>query len=379
MTTCLKTKLVDNSNVNDTTSWTTRDVFSTNESINEGGFTVSNGSVIVPDDGVYLCCFSCYFVTDGSRENVGVRWVINGDLQGEISGSNYMRDSSRDEANTDLQTLYSLNAGDTLELSFARLADSSSVTLQGNPSFISIVKLNTTGTASNNVSSTTSDVWSIRDVYKLIASDAWPTIAPPITYTYVKTYLLDDSTVNGESLGTPATLDSNLNSGLTLSNGNLTFYSDYSNRDTCMTNAVLSSGKWYWELTVTQYRIAIGIEPDGYVPQPDSRIGTDSAGYSWWLDRTNLYHDGSNVDSSYGSSVSSGDIIGVALDLDNGTLEFFKNGSSEGVAFTGISGSYVPAVSDCANIGDAEGTLNFGQNNFTYTPPSGFTAGVPAS
>jgi len=141
MAVCFKTKLTNNSNVNDSTSWTSRGVFDTTPLINEGGFSVSSASIDVPESGIYLCCFCCYFVTTSSRENVGVRWSINGTLQGEISASNYMRTSPQEEATTDLQTIYSLNANDSLDLRFAQLADTASVTLQGNPSFVSIVKL----------------------------------------------------------------------------------------------------------------------------------------------------------------------------------------------------------------------------------------------
>jgi hypothetical protein len=66
--------------------------------------------------------------------------------------------------------------------------------------------------------------------------------------------------------------------------------------------------------------------------------------------------------------------MGVALDMDAGTLTFYKNNTSQGTAFTGLSGAFVPAFS-----GDASGTslvfvVNFGQRPFAYTAPSGFKA-----
>lgn len=200
-----------------------------------------------------------------------------------------------------------------------------------------------------------SGVWRLRDVYRALPADKWPTVyTAPNTSTY-------------------ATLDPNKNSGLTLSNNNLTFYSDGSNRDTCMATQSLSSGKWYWELEVIKYRIVVGIEPEGYTPPPGERVGEDSPGYSWRIDLSKKCHDASRV-SGYGASVSSGDIVGTALDLENGTLEYFLNGVSQGVAFSNITGSWVPAVGDSANIGEAEGTVNFGQNPFAFQPPNGFSS-----
>ena len=40
----------------------------------------------------------------------------------------------------------------------------------------------------------------------------------------------------------------------------------------------------------------------------------------------------SAVDSAYGATYTYGDVVGVAFDSDNNTLEFFKNGISQGVA-----------------------------------------------
>ena len=47
---------------------------------------------------------------------------------------------------------------------------------------------------------------------------------------------------------------------------------------------------------------------------------------------------------TYANAFTSGDIIGVALDLDNGSLVFYKNGVSQGTAFTGLAGGFRPAI-----------------------------------
>lgn len=188
------------------------------------------------------------------------------------------------------------------------------------------------------------------------------------------------------------TLNSNANSGLTLAEGNLRFTSNVSNRDTALATMSVASGKWYWELLVTDNAIMVGIETDRLYPVSDSRIGLATDGYAWRIDTRDIFHDSSTF-GAYGASVSSGDVVGVALDLDAGTLEFFLNNVSQGQAFSGITGAWIPAVSDSSNAATADGTLNFGQDSsfagsktaqgntdanglgdFYYAPPSGHLA-----
>jgi hypothetical protein len=62
----------------------------------------------------------------------------------------------------------------------------------------------------------------------------------------------------------------------------------------------------------------------------------------------------------------------VAVDVDAGTLTFYKNNTSQGQAFSGITGPVVIELG--ATGGDIGGNINFGQRAFTYTPPTGFEA-----
>ena len=63
------------------------------------------------------------------------------------------------------------------------------------------------------------------------------------------------------------------------------------------------------------------------------------------------------------------------MDLDNGTLEFFKGGVSMGVAFTNLSGTIYAMTGGDTNGGTSNITANFGATAFAYTPPTGFAAG----
>ena len=76
--------------------------------------------------------------------------------------------------------------------------------------------------------------------------------------------------------------------------------------------------------------------------------------------------------SSYGSTFSSGDVIGVAIDYSSNTCTFYLNNVSQGsIALPSATVNYVPVVTDVNNQNDTY-TVNFGQRPFAYTPPSGY-------
>ena len=100
-------------------------------------------------------------------------------------------------------------------------------------------------------------------------------------------------------------------------------------------------------------------------------LGNQTLDYAY---RGNGQKFNSNTKSSYGNSYTTDDVIGIALDLDSGTIKFLKNNSDEGIAFTGISGTFVFAVGDDNTSSTFQGTFNFGQQAFTYTPPTGYRA-----
>jgi len=50
------------------------------------------------------------------------------------------------------------------------------------------------------------------------------------------------------------------------------------------------------------------------------------------------------VPSRYGSGASTGDILGILVDMRKGEITFYKNGKSEGLAFNGLTGEYYPIL-----------------------------------
>ena len=158
--------------------------------------------------------------------------------------------------------------------------------------------------------------------------------------------------------------------GSILSDGNLTM--DNNNRVVPMLATMgVSSGKWAWKVTInTQDAWGIGISTTPRTDNNSGGLGFVSYEYSydtWDGDKRN-----NNTQSAYGVSVSSGGNVEVLLDLDAGTLSFKANGSDQGTAYSGLSGTFFPAFANWAASTGAGDTIDvdFGQGG--YTAPSGY-------
>jgi hypothetical protein len=134
----------------------------------------------------------------------------------------------------------------------------------------------------------------------------------------------------------------------------------------------VTSGKWYWEIipgSTTSGGWQVGVVTNQ--ANLSLIIGADAYGWAYVDDarkRTN------GTPSAYGASFTTNDVIGVALDMDAGTITFYKNNVSQGQAFSGITGTVFPAISTQSASLTSTASANFGQRPFTYTPPSGFKA-----
>jgi len=143
----------------------------------------------------------------------------------------------------------------------------------------------------------------------------------------------------------------------------------------------VTSGKWYWEGTFTSATTgSVGIVNAGAGLQYYVGSGAKSVGYT----STYVYNNGFGSAVASMPSYAQGDIIGVAIDMDNGKLYFSKNGTfinsgnpaaGTGNVASGLTGETVfPAVSQLGSSDGISFTVNFGQRAFAYTAPSGYKA-----
>ena len=132
----------------------------------------------------------------------------------------------------------------------------------------------------------------------------------------------------------------------------------------------MSTGKWYWEVTITAIGslglVGIG---DGTPPSGSTSLG-GVAGELAYQSNGNKYTNATAT--AYGATYTTNDVIGVAYDADAGSITFYKNNASQG-AITGFSGTKYPAVGSGGGT-NPQYAVNFGQRPFSYTPPSGYVA-----
>lgn len=134
-----------------------------------------------------------------------------------------------------------------------------------------------------------------------------------------------------------------------------------------------NSGRRYFEVTPGGREAASGAICIGVADAAHTLGGAVGLGATGWGYTSNRYRYNNSTLGNYGATYTTGDIIGVAVDFTAGTLEFFKNGTSQGVAYTsGVTGTLFPAASAAAE--GVRVSLNTGDRAFAYTPPTGFVA-----
>ena len=159
-------------------------------------------------------------------------------------------------------------------------------------------------------------------------------------------------------------------SSITMSEGNLkistTSTTAYQNIRSSLS---MTSGKWYWE--ATGGACVLGIGTAATPVETNTALGNTANGWGY---SSNGVKTNSGSAVSYGATYTTSDVMGVALDLVNGTLTFYKNGVSQGVAYSGLSTSteYFAMFGPFNSGVQQNWQVNFGQRPFTYTPPTGF-------
>jgi hypothetical protein len=188
-----------------------------------------------------------------------------------------------------------------------------------------------------------------------------------------------------------ATWDTSTAVNVALSGGNLTATTTGTSAGQGVRAADIfgrDNGKLYYELTVTNSAssnngVGVGTTISTYA----NMISSATTGAIVFFFSGNIWAGGSNTGISLGAR-SNGDVIGVAIDLDNRTIWFKKvngtpgnwNNSGSANPATNAGGITVPAgLMVPFNVHGATAgsilTANFGASGFTGTVPSGFVSG----
>jgi hypothetical protein len=210
-----------------------------------------------------------------------------------------------------------------------------------------------------------------------------------------------DAPVTGGNFATLNALTYSGVSALTLSEGNLKAREatgSTSWKSLWSTFAAPTSGKWYAEFYLT-YTGTTSFTNQAFVGLHDGLAATtyigQSSGSYGYISSGGTYNNATHT-TSYGASYTNGDIIGLAWDADNGDLTFYKNGVSQGIAYSsvstenkffGISAFWVypdgitylhcnfgQDSSFAGNETPQGNTDDNGQGDFYYAPPSGYLA-----
>lgn len=136
-----------------------------------------------------------------------------------------------------------------------------------------------------------------------------------------------------------------------------------------------STGKWYWEMLCLSSRPVIGVATAAHPVAGGTYPGVTSAGWSYYVFNAAKYNSGGSA--SYGTTATAGDVIGVALNMVDGELRFYKNGVDMGVAFTGLPvGTPVFAITGNYTLNVDLVTANFGASAFAHSVPGGYNPGL---
>ena len=145
-----------------------------------------------------------------------------------------------------------------------------------------------------------------------------------------------------------------------------------------------ASGKWYWEYTITGGTATQAFP--GIATQPYS-----SSSRLFYYSADGKIFENTVGGVSYGASYTTGDVIGVAANVDDGEVTFYKNNSSQGVKSYTYFDSMTPHFRDGGDT--VTMVVNFGQDSsfagnetaqgnqdgngkgdFYYTPPTDYLA-----
>ena len=220
--------------------------------------------------------------------------------------------------------------------------------------------------ALGNDSSGNNNTWTVNNVSLTAGATYDSMVDVPVNYS-------DGGNGRGNyAVSNPLVRTTNNGGSISQTDGNLsTTIGSFAN--TALGTIGVTSGKWYWEMTPTATNngaaFFIGVAGAGF-----NNAAQPSADALQWAYYGLTGNKINNSTVAYGATYTTNDVIGVALDMDAGTLTFYKNGATQGQAFTNLAGNLIFPMCSFGNTGSITVVSNFGQRPFAYTPPAGFRA-----
>jgi len=174
-------------------------------------------------------------------------------------------------------------------------------------------------------------------------------------------------------------------SDITINDGNLQAISGADSWPAIFGTHGASSGKWYYEAVgADNTRWGVGWSTEDFKSGTSNTFSVGHFAYS--QDPLTLYQDGTNVAINGTPAFTTGNVLQIATDIDNGKTWFGINntwvnasngsagdpaaGTNPTITFSEKGQKHYPKLIN--NLGNV--SVNFGQQGFTYTPPDGFQA-----
>ena len=165
---------------------------------------------------------------------------------------------------------------------------------------------------------------------------------------------------------------------------------------------LLTAGKWYTEIKYVNAGSIYGLIgiTGSNATTTAAYPGVYAYDYAWYgnggfSSGDGNFYNNNGIVRELGSGFDNNDILGMAIDLDNNTIQYYRAGSAVGSANAIAApsatdfGGYVVCASEWSNSSNAVFNFNFGNppyansssvtdgegfGNFEYAPPSGFLA-----
>ena len=165
----------------------------------------------------------------------------------------------------------------------------------------------------------------------------------------------------------------------TISNGNLQYYGPNSWKAIASTILLPSTGKWYAEVVLLNAPLSSNFgdvwNVFGFIAPSSVSAWSYNTGTSFYISDTGYYSNYSTGGTGNFTGNTTGTVLGLAFDRSTNQVTIYQNGVSKATVTIGItSGSDLYFFNGSYSATYGSMAVNFGQQGFTYTPPSGYVA-----